>query len=76
MFHNSYFIRIIFNKYRHSFYAVIKIAEINTDLSGAYFLMIIGAIGMICVVLYIIISIFLHMRRKKRKKLEEEGKSK
>ncbi len=42
----------------------------EADIAGYYFLMIIGAIGMIAIATYAIISIILYLRRKKKQKAQ------
>ncbi len=40
--------------------------EFEADLGSAYFLMFIGAAGMIIIGLYVLIKILLYIRRKKK----------
>jgi thiosulfate reductase cytochrome b subunit len=40
----------------------------EAEIGGYYFLMIIGAIGMIAIAIYIIVSILLYLKKRKKQK--------
>ena len=46
-------------------------ADWEADLLGYYYLMLIGAIGLITILIYVIVKILLYIRRKAKESVEE-----
>ncbi len=46
-------------------------ADWEVDLLGYYYLMLIGAIGIIAILIYVIAKILLHIRRKAKENVRE-----